>query len=63
LACTVLPGLDVAFDVSRIDDSDIPSVGNGFGQLFSGNRFGSSNGPGFGWLRRADSAAAKPTFT
>jgi long-chain fatty acid transport protein len=49
LAYAVTPALDTAFDVSRIDYSDIPSVGNGLSQLFSGNKFGTSNGPGFGW--------------
>jgi long-chain fatty acid transport protein len=49
LAYAVTPALDVAVDVTRIDYSDIPSVGNGLAQLFQGQAFGSSAGPGFGW--------------
>jgi len=41
--------LDAALDVERIDYSGVDSVGNSLSQLFLGNPFGSSNGPGFGW--------------
>ncbi len=45
----VTPALSVAADYQRINYSDVDSVGNGLGQLFSGNLFGTQNGPGFGW--------------
>ena len=48
-AYTVVPALDLVADLSRIDYSDVASVGNGVGQLFLGQPFGSANGPGFGW--------------
>ncbi|MFC4951784.1 OmpP1/FadL family transporter [Acinetobacter puyangensis] len=45
------PKLNLAADISRINFSDIDSVGNSFdiNSLFSGNGFGSKQGPGFGW--------------
>jgi long-chain fatty acid transport protein len=49
VAYAITPALDVAFDVTRIDYSEVASVGNGLSQLFAGNAFGSKNGPGFGW--------------
>jgi long-chain fatty acid transport protein len=48
-AYAITPALDVAFDVTRINYSEVASVGNGLSQLFAGNAFGSKNGPGFGW--------------
>lgn len=48
-AYKVLPDLDAVIDLERIEYSDVPSVGNSLGQLFAGNPFGSSTGPGFGW--------------
>lgn len=42
-------GLDAALDVERIEYSDVPAVGNSLAQLFLGNPFGGSAGPGFGW--------------
>ena len=39
------PALTLAADVQRIEYSDVKSVGD----PINGNRFGSSNGPGFGW--------------
>lgn len=41
--------LVLAADVQRILYSDVKSVGNPIGNLFAGNAFGTSNGPGFGW--------------
>jgi long-chain fatty acid transport protein len=41
--------LTLALDAQRIEYSDIKSVGTPISTLFSGNLFGSSNGPGFGW--------------
>ncbi|UCV04767.1 OmpP1/FadL family transporter [Dechloromonas denitrificans] len=41
--------LTLALDAQRIEYSDIKSVGTPIATLFSGNLFGSSNGPGFGW--------------
>ena len=41
--------LTMATDIQRIEYSDIKSVGTPIQPLFSGNAFGTSNGPGFGW--------------
>ncbi len=41
--------LTLAADLQRIQYSDVKSVGNPLSNLFSGNLFGTSNGPGFGW--------------
>ena len=41
--------LTLAADVQRIEYSDVKSVGTPLAPLFSGNLFGSANGPGFGW--------------
>lgn len=49
LAWKATPALTLAADVQRIQYSDVPSVGNQLGNVFTGNAFGSSNGPGFGW--------------
>lgn len=43
------PQWAVTADAQRINYSDVGSVGNNVQQLFAGNRFGSENGPGFGW--------------
>jgi long-chain fatty acid transport protein len=39
----------VGLDVVRIQYAGVTSVGNSPSLLFSGNLFGSANGPGFGW--------------
>lgn len=49
LAWKATSALTLAADVQRIQYSDVKSVGNPLGQLFSGNAFGSPDGPGFGW--------------
>ena len=49
LAWKATSALTLAADVQRIQYSDVSSVGNQLGNLFTGNAFGSSNGPGFGW--------------
>ena len=49
LAWKATSALTLAADVQRIQYSDVNSVGNQLGKLFTGNAFGSSNGPGFGW--------------
>lgn len=36
-------------DYKRIEYSDVQSVGNPLGRLFTGTPFGANNGPGFGW--------------
>ncbi|MES1199984.1 MAG: outer membrane protein transport protein [Pseudomonadota bacterium] len=42
--------IDLAFDVKRINYSEVDSVGDALQQLtVSGIPFGASNGPGFGW--------------
>lgn len=41
--------LGLEFDAKRINYSEVKSVGNSINNLFSGNYFGSANGPGFGW--------------
>ncbi|ESQ90988.1 OmpP1/FadL family transporter [Asticcacaulis benevestitus] len=41
--------LNLAFDVRKINYSEVKSVGNPLSQLFLGAPFGSDNGPGFGW--------------
>jgi len=46
---TPIDGLDLAFDVRRIDYRDVPAVGDAFQLLLSGKPLGSDNGPGFGW--------------
>ena len=43
------PALSLATDYLRINYSDVDSVGNGLEPLFAGNRFGTDQGPGFGW--------------
>lgn len=48
-AYKVTSDLDAVIDLERIEFSDVPSVGNALSQLFAGNPFGSSAGPGFGW--------------
>ena len=49
LGYKLTPDLDAAVDFERIEFSDVPSVGNPLSQLFAGNPFGGTNGPGFGW--------------
>lgn len=41
--------LSIAFDVRKINYSEVKSVGNPLSQLFLGKPFGSDAGPGFGW--------------
>jgi long-chain fatty acid transport protein len=41
--------LTLAADIKRIEYSDVKSIGNPIGNLFAGNAFGTSNGPGLGW--------------
>jgi len=41
--------LDLLADVLRINYSEVPSVGNPLGLLFTGHPLGSTGGPGFGW--------------
>lgn len=41
--------LVLAADIKRIEYSDVNSVGNPLGVLFTGVPFGGTNGPGFGW--------------
>jgi long-chain fatty acid transport protein len=41
--------LDLVADVRRIDFSEVASVGAPLGLLFTGHRFGTAGGPGFGW--------------
>lgn len=48
-ALTALPGIDFALDVTRINYSEIESVGDPIDSLFLGKPLGSSKGPGFGW--------------
>lgn len=49
LAYQVSPSLTLAADVHRIEYSGVKSIGTPIANLFAGNLFGSSNGPGFGW--------------
>jgi long-chain fatty acid transport protein len=49
LAWQATPALTLAVDVQRILYSDIPAIANPVQNLLAGNRFGSDNGPGFGW--------------
>lgn len=60
--------LTVDADVRQIKYSEVPSVGNDLSQLFLGNPFGSSRGPGFGWndttsYKLGASYAISPSFT
>jgi long-chain fatty acid transport protein len=48
-AWKLTPALTLAADIKRIEYSDVDSVGNPLSNLFTGNAFGSANGPGFGW--------------
>jgi len=41
--------LTIAGDYQRILYSQVAAIGNPIGNLFTGNLFGSNNGPGFGW--------------
>lgn len=41
--------LTLGADYKRIEYAGVASVGNPLAPLFSGNLFGSENGPGFGW--------------
>ena len=50
LAIKATPQLTLAADVTRINYSEVDSVGNSSSNLFiSGNPLGANNGPGFGW--------------
>ena len=49
IAWKATSALVLAADVQRIFYSDVKSVGNPIGNVFAGNAFGTSNGPGFGW--------------
>jgi long-chain fatty acid transport protein len=49
LAYKATPAFTLAADVEKILYSGVPSVANPLSNLFSGNQFGSTNGPGFGW--------------
>ena len=49
IAWRATPSLTVAADLQRIEYSGVKSVGNSLENLFSGNAFGTANGPGFGW--------------
>lgn len=50
IAVKAMPALTLAFDVQKIDYSDVKSVGNKVDCLFAGQcQIGSSNGAGFGW--------------
>jgi long-chain fatty acid transport protein len=54
IAFKAKPETTVAFDIERINYSDVPSVSNPFTDLpvtagGTGTSFGASDGPGFGW--------------
>lgn len=50
VAWQAMPSLTLAADVQRILYSDVASIGNPIQNLtVKGQRFGSDNGPGFGW--------------
>jgi long-chain fatty acid transport protein len=54
IAIKATPATTVAFDVERINYSDVPSVSNAFTSLppaygGTGPQLGADNGPGFGW--------------
>ena len=50
IAVKATPQLTIAADVTRINYSDVDSVGNlSLSSLFAGNAMGSNKGPGFGW--------------
>lgn len=49
VAVKLTNALTLASDIKRIEYSGIKSVGAPLAQLFTGNAFGSANGPGFGW--------------
>ncbi|MFW5431615.1 MAG: OmpP1/FadL family transporter [Methylophilaceae bacterium] len=50
IAIKATPQLTVAADITRINYSDVDSVGNlSLSSLFAGNALGSNKGPGFGW--------------
>lgn len=49
LALQPTPALTIAFDVQRIEYSDVAAVGNPINSLFAGSPLGSDDGPGFGW--------------
>ncbi len=49
IAITATPALTIAADIQQINYGKIKSVGNPLSNLFAGNLFGSSDGPGFGW--------------
>jgi len=50
VAWDVTPAVKLALDYQRVNFSGVPSVGNAVSNLLvSGNKLGSSNGPGFGY--------------
>lgn len=49
LAYKATPAFTLAADAGKILYSGVASVANPLSNLFSGNLFGSANGPGFGW--------------
>lgn len=49
IAITATPALMIAADIQQINYGKIRSVGSPLSNLFAGNPFGSSGGPGFGW--------------
>lgn len=49
IAVKATPALTVAADIQRIEYSEVDSVGNSLSNLFTGNKLGSKNGPGFAW--------------
>lgn len=48
LAWAPTPALILAADIKRIEYSDVKAVANPIGNLFTGNAFGTANGPGMG---------------
>lgn len=49
IAVSPVAGVELGFDVKRIEYSEIQSVGNPLALLFGGTPFGAEGGPGFGW--------------
>ena len=49
VAWKAMPELTLAADYMRIQYSGVKSIANPIDNLFTGNQFGSNNGPGFGW--------------
>jgi len=50
LAVKATPKLNIAFDITKINYSEVDAIANPLSNLtVSGNKLGSANGPGFGW--------------